>query len=215
MIFGKTKPRTPALPPLDDETRDEQVLAAAEKRLAQGRLGARCLLSDGQEFACIARNITMTQAELHLRRYIAPDTTLVLYLDVLGLVHARLGRTVPGGYMVSLNIARERRAEFASRLEKAELATDMPEERFAPLIVPNERSISVGMPNNHRIAGEIIDLSTSGVAIRMMPKPGIGVMVTVGQKSRLATVVRHTADGIAAQFNAPLRPEDFGPDIRL
>ena len=215
MIFGKAKPRTPALPPLDEEAQDEKVLADAEKRLAQGRLGARCLLSDGQEFACIARNITMTQAEIHIRRYIPPDTTLVLYLDVLGLVHARLGRIVPGGYMVSLNIARERRAEFASRLEKAELATDVPEERVAPRIVPKERSITIGMPNDHKISGEIIDLSTSGVAIRMMPKPGIGVMVTVGQKSRLATVVRHTSDGIAAQFNAPLRPEDFGPDIRL
>lgn len=217
MFFKKAEPPTRPKPPepLDDEARDRKVLADAEMRLAQGRLGARCLLPDGQEFACIARHITMSQAEIHVSRTLPLNTIIVLYLDVLGLVQARVRSTVPGGYVVTLNVARERRPEFASRLEQAELATEAPEERVAPRITPNERKTFVELPSGHRIDGEIIDLSTSGIAIRMSPKPGIGVTITIGQRGRIGTVVRHTPDGMAAQFNAPLRAEEFGADIKL
>jgi hypothetical protein len=224
MLFKKdarstTPAPTPAPAPaptlLDERARDLKILAEAETRLATGRLGARCLLSDGQEFPCIARNITMTQAEIHVAREISRDLTLVLWLDVLGLVHARVHQKVANGYIVRLSVAKERRKEFATRLGDADASTTAPEERVAPRIVPTERKLVVVMPTGHRLEGEIIDLSTSGVAVRIMPKPGIGVQITLGQSSMLATVVRHTQDGFAARFNAPIPEANFTPGIRL
>ncbi len=193
----------------------EQHLAQSESRLAQARLGARCLLSNGSEFACIARHVTMTQAEIHTPQEIAMGAGVVLYLDVLGLVHGRIARPVPGGYILSLNIARERRAIFASRLETAQEAANLPDQRIAPRIVPVSRDISVIMLNGRQFLGEIADVSRSGVAIKIQPRPAIGVDVAIGRNKRNAVVVRHTSDGIAVQFASPLEESDVTEDLIL
>jgi hypothetical protein len=190
-------------------------LAQSESRLAQARLGARCLLSNGREFPCIARHVTMTQAEIHTPEDLPMASGVVLYLDVLGLVHGQISRPVLGGYIVTLKVTRARRAFFASRLETAQEAASLPEERAAPRIVPARREIGVLMLNGREFLGEIADVSYSGIAIKIQPRPAIGVDVAIGQTRRNAVVVRHTEDGVALRFACPLNPDAVTDDLTL
>lgn len=208
-------PEPVAAKPIDPKLAAARHIAQSESRLAQARLGARCLLANGTEFPCIARHVTMTQAEIHTTHEIPPGSGVVLYLDVLGLVHGRISRPVEAGYIITLQVARKRRAFFASRLETAQQAAALPDERIAPRIVPLNRDLSVLMLNGREFMGEIADISCSGVAIKIQPRPAIGVDINVGKNRRTATVVRHTEDGIAVRFVTPLNPEAVTEDITL
>ncbi len=154
MMFKRSPRASSVSSPASEESEQGRLLAEAETRLATGRLGARCIvLATGEEFACIARNITMMQAEIRVYRSLAPDAAIVLHLDVLGLVQGRVLREVAGGYVVLLQVAQSRRAEFAARLGKAEMAASAPDERVAPRIVPNLRETAITMPGGTKIGG--------------------------------------------------------------
>ena len=173
----------------------------------------RCMLSNGEEFACEAIEASAHAMTIVARRRVAIHEPVVCYLNQIGVVHGLVSQCVANGFVIELDVSADRRSHIAARLEWQ--ATRTSEQRAAPRIVPIHRAVEVRLGDAAALRGLILDISLSGAAITLDQPidPVIGSLVRVGK--RYATVVRLLKDGIAVQFKLPFVPETFSPYVVL
>lgn len=174
------------------------------------------MLNTGDEFACIAHDITLRQARIMARRPANPRDVVICYLDNIGIVRGIVTRVVPGGFLIDFEVTDERRARIAARLEwHVNRASELAEQRAAPRIVPVNRSVEVSLGGDMVFKGTIIDISLTGTAITLdrRVKPFPGSVIRVGK--RYATVVRHLENGVAVEFKLPFTSETFNEHVVL
>jgi hypothetical protein len=176
----------------------------------------RAILANGLEFACSASNITIRSADIRAQASVEAGTSLVLYLDGLGLVRGQIAATTHQGFTVELSIIEAMSKRFAARLEwQTGNASRRAELHRAPRIIPLHKSVEVRLGEQIVLPGTILNISMSGAAISLgaHPLPFVRARVRVG--SRDATVVRLIERGVAVEFVEPFTASSFNDCVRL
>ena len=177
---------------------------------------SRAILPNGEEFLCLARNVTLRSADIRAKARVGMGQAMVLYLEDIGLIHGSVTELLEQGFRLALLVSETRRDRIAAQLEwHAGRATRQTELRGAPRIVPLHRAIDVSLGKTIVYAGMISNISRSGAAIALDADdiPFVGTRVRVG--SRFATVVRLIPEGIAVEFTEPFTSDNFDACVRL
>lgn len=129
--------------------------------------------------------------------------SVVLYLDHIGRLDARIVRHMDKGFAVSIEgISFKKRDKIASQLIwiANHKALCLPEDRRHERYVPDEKDTVLRLLDGRVIPSELIDISISGAAVKVGDdRPDMGDCVVVGQLR--GRVVRSFAEGIAVEFS--------------
>lgn len=178
-------------------------------------IAGRVILSSGEEFSCLARNVTPMEADLSGSLTVEAGETLVCHLDEIGLLPGRIVAVGRKSFRVAFTLSGGHRTRIAAQLEwHAGRATQRANLRRSPRIVPLHRAVEVRLGEKLVWPGTIQNISMSGVAVSLDAAaiPFIGGRVRIG--SRYATVVRVVEGGIAAEFAEPFTADNFDERVR-
>ena len=123
----------------------------------------------------------------------------VLYIDDIGRVEGDVTRHHLYGFAIRLTSTQNRRDKIAERLIFHANRHRLREEDLRHHErVEMDQATKCTMPDGSEISCRILDLSLSGAAIAIEPKPTIGADVSLGRMH--GRVVRHFPQGIAIRF---------------
>lgn len=126
------------------------------------------------------------------------------YFQDFGKFNGSISDTMPGGFLLELEMTRAMRASFATKLswlEKKQKDATTRDVRKNSRVVPlNPRStLTLGDGTHHDCF--IIDMSVSGAAISAQLQPPIGTPLAIG--ACVGRVIRTLPDGFAVKFVDP------------
>ena len=179
-------------------------------------ISGRYMLANAQEYACEARCLTVDGAEIIAAKSGEIGEWIILYLDNLGILIARVEQQTLDGFAVSLHITSERRERIRARIEwHAGAAAEPVEQRASARVVPRDTEIQIHLASGRSLPGTIIDLSLSGAAVRSPAATKVAVGDGVRLGKTVGTVVRRFDGGFAVRFQTPFSSQKFVPDIKL
>lgn len=175
----------------------------------------RYMLADRREFPC--RTLDISPGGVAILGPVAGQIgeRVVVYLDHLGRLEGQVVRHVDSGFAMTANVPAMKREKIADQLTwlANRHALGLPEDRRHERIVPRSTRTKLTLSDGHHVAAKIIDVSISGVALTVDPKPPLGSAVTVG--GTMGRVVRVFATGAAIEFSRMLPAETFGTEVHL
>jgi len=178
-------------------------------------LSGRYMLSDHREYPC--QTVDMSPGGVRVVAPVIGDigSRVVIYLDHIGRLEGQIVRHAEGGFAAQLRVPPLKREKLADQLTwlANRHILGLPEDRRHERIEPVSKRAVLKLPDGKEITVRIIDISLSGVAIRMDTQPAIGTSVTIGHTK--GVVIRHFADGVAIEFLRQIPEDRFDPGIKL
>jgi hypothetical protein len=160
-----------------------------------------------REFAC--RVINMSTRGMAL---VAPVSgpageRVVTYIPRFGKLEGRITGAFDQGFIMSIAGTDEFRQKLGAKLDWLEKHKnhDLTEGRRHIRIVPRNPYSFLTLPDGHRVACLVIDMSVSGAGISADAEVAMGASVQVGHVR--GRVVRAFKEGFAVQFDAVQRPD--------
>jgi hypothetical protein len=140
---------------------------------------------------------------------------VVVYIDCLGVVNGEVVGHTDRGFRLSVEMRDTKRASLGELLSimQARLAAGRPIGRRHERIVPASCRVDVIDFAGLVRPAEIIDVSRSGVALRVEGLQ-IGDVVRIGERTR-GEVVRLVDGGVGVQFERIIPFEEFDEHVRL
>jgi hypothetical protein len=175
-------------------------------------LKARVLAADGSERPCVVVNISAGGALLKARTPPAEHEDVVLYIDEVGRFEGTVVRVGRHSFAVDYRGRRAKSARAADALTVA-VHTEGPrvDRRMSPRIKHDSKA-AVRLENGQTITCSILDISLTGAAIEIDPRPPLGATLTLGRMA--AKVVRRHEKGVGVVFSGPAqRMEDAIRDL--
>jgi hypothetical protein len=176
-------------------------------RRAELALVGRILDARGQERDCRTMDVSPGGARL-----VAPETPregdrIVIYLDAIGRVPARVTRQADDdGFGVAFEATAHKREKIAEQLtwlinkDRLGLDDERRDERLAA-----SASIAVTLEDGRALYCEVMDFSIVGASLKTAQlRPDIGAWVRLGQT--YGRVSRYLEDGFAIDFQAIIPP---------
>jgi hypothetical protein len=184
------------------------------QRVAVALLG-RYMLSDRKEYPCQTVDVSPGGVLLTAPVKGLIGERVVVYLEHLGRIEGEVTRHTAQGFAISIHAAPRKRDKLASQLTwlANRQVLGLPEDRRHERITPRVLTTVLRLDNGREVAARIIDVSMSGAAVAVEPKPPIGAAVTIG--STAGKVVRHFQNGVAIEFRLALSPDRFDDNIVL
>jgi len=189
-----------AILPLADERRRFQ-------RVRVNLLG-RYMLADRREFPCQVTDMSPGGMAV-----IAPVSgqvgeRVIAYVDHVGRLEGVIARQFQNGFAMTVAATTRKRDKLAAQLTwlANRHILNLPEDRRHGRFTPRNPAARLILPNGLNVACRIIDLSSSGAAIKTDQRPEIGALITVGKIT--GRVVRHLEEGFAVEFTR-LQHADF------
>lgn len=178
------------------------------------RLDGRIRFEDGRENLCYTMDASTGGLSIHGPRPGPVGSTVMCRFESLGWVEGEIRRHTPGGFGMSFRGTPERLVRIADRVEwlSRRAATGEQDQRKSERLVPLRTVVSISLVGRV-LAGSIIDLSRTGVAVACGENPDIGSPVTVGK--RRGTVARHLPGGFAVEFKLPIGEAQFDENVVL
>ncbi|MEH3061512.1 MAG: pilus assembly protein PilZ [Methylobacterium radiotolerans] len=175
-------------------------------------LPARYLDAAGVERGCVVRCASLDDIVVETEAVSAAGERVVCRIDGLGMLGGIVEDPAPGAFRLNPEAGAERRRRLAARIQWLRDAAGGGERRAAERVVPRSRGVVLGW-SGMRTAGRLRDLSATGAAVELQPRPPLGAPVTIG--ARRAIVARHIEGGVAVHFTLPLHPADVHQDTIL
>ena len=135
---------------------------------------------------------------------------LTPYFGDFGNLDGVISDTVPGGFLLELEMTSSMREKFASKLtwlEKKQKNPGLPDSRKQARIIPANPRSSLTFADGSTSSCFVIDMSVSGAAVSAELQPEIGMPLAVG--ACIGRVVRHLPDGFAVKFVETQNREDL------
>lgn len=177
-------------------------------------LEGRLLDQNGLDQPCFLHGVNEYRCLVGCDQPRAIGERSILQFDKLGRIEGVFGLAAGPIFAFSIKASPKQRADLRARIawiarhQKGELQ----DRRVDHRLPGNGRAIVIKHSQQDRAAGTLVDISRTGAQIRTDLRASVGERVFLGR--RAATVVRHTADGIAVSFVLPL-PEHLveEPDL--
>jgi hypothetical protein len=189
MTFAQTNPLAV---PLSKERRRYQ-------RVRINLLG-RYMLSDRREFPCQVVNVSPGGLALIAPVTGAPGERVIAYIDHVGRLEGVIVRAVENGFAMTIAATKRKQDKLAAQLTWLTNRSflGLGEDRRHARVAPSNPTARLTLPDGVTVTCRVIDISESGVAIASDQRPEIGALISIGKTP--ARVVRHFADGFAAEF---------------
>jgi hypothetical protein len=126
---------------------------------------------------------------------------LTSYFRDFGKFDGRIGDTMPGGFLLELEMTKPVREKFASKLtwlEQKQKNPSIRDVRKDARIIPESPHSTLALMDGSVHSCFIFDMSVSGVAVSAQVQPPIGMPLAIG--ACIGRVVRHLPDGFAVKF---------------
>lgn len=160
----------------------------------------RFMLEDRHEYPCQTADMSPGSAALITPIAGRIGERVVVYVDHIGRIEGEIVRVYDGGFAMTINATLRKKDKLAAKLtwlaNRHEL--NLPEDRRHDRLTPQNPVVTVTLPDGREFRSRIMDMSLSGAALAMEPKPPIGTPLVLG-KIR-GTVVRHFEEGVAVEF---------------
>ncbi|MGI9385715.1 MAG: PilZ domain-containing protein [Methyloligellaceae bacterium] len=170
------------------------------------RLFGRFMRENKREYPCQVINIS--PGGLALRAPVAPEPgeRIVAYIDELGRVEGDMVRAIDEGFAIRITASGYKREKLADQLtflvNRDRL--HLPEDRRHERIVPKNPFAQLSLADGTVLDCRILDVSLSGASVAVLPKPELGINVTIGKMR--GKVVRHHEQGIGVEFSDVQHP---------
>jgi hypothetical protein len=186
--------------PLSEERRRFQ-------RVSVNLLG-RYMLADRREFPCQVSNTSPGGMALIAPVAGAVGERVIAYVDHVGRLEGVIARQFQNGFAMTVAATPRKRDKLAAQLTwlANRHILNLPEDRRHGRITPRNPAGRLILPNGVNVAVRVIDISSSGAAIKTDQRPEIGTAVTIGKTT--GRVVRHLEEGFAIEFTR-LQHSDF------
>jgi hypothetical protein len=173
----------------------------------------RFMLEDRHEYPCQTADMSPGSAALITPVAGRVGERVVVYVDHIGRIEGEIVRVYDGGFAMTINATLRKKDKLAAKLtwlaNRHEL--NLPEDRRHDRLTPQNPVVTVTLPDGREYRSRIMDMSLSGAALGMEPKPPIGTPLVVG-KIR-ATVIRHFEDGVAVEFATLQTPDSIDQNL--
>jgi hypothetical protein len=188
-----------AIVPLADERRRFQ-------RVRVNLLG-RYMLADRREFPCQVTDMSPGGMAV-----IAPVSgqigeRIIAYVDHVGRLEGAIARLFQNGFAMRVSATIHKRDKLAAQLTwlANRHILNLPEDRRHGRFTPRNPAARLILPNGLNVTCRVIDLSSSGAALKTDQRPDIGALVTIGKTT--GRVVRHLEEGFAVEFTRLQHPD--------
>jgi hypothetical protein len=185
--------------PLRDERRRFQ-------RVRVNLLG-RYMLADRREFPCQVSNMSPGGMIL-----IGPvmgrlQERVIAYVDHVGRLEGVITRRIDDGFAMTIATTVRKRDKLAAQLTwlANRQILNLPEDRRHDRLTPHNANGRLILANGLNIGVRVIDISSSGTAVKAEQRPEIGSPVTIGKTA--GRVVRHLEEGFAIEFSRIQHPD--------
>lgn len=163
-------------------------------------LTGRCMFEDRSEVACHIVDMSVGGVALSAPAVGALRERVVAYVDQIGRIEGRIVRHFVGGFALAYSVSEGRRDKLADQLtwiaNRAVLG--LPEDRRHTRVVPSNPWSKLVFDDGSELRCRILDVSTSGAAVRADVRPPLGARVLLGRMS--GRVVRHASDSVGIEF---------------
>lgn len=184
------------------------------RRIALALLG-RYRLATRQEYPCLSVDISLSGVSILAPVKAPVGERVILHLEQIGTLEGPIVRHTMWGMALEIAGTVAKRERLAAQLAwlEARQAGETMERRRHLRIVPASTAVLVRLADESEVATRLIDVSRSGAAVRIDPRPPIGAAVTLGRTP--AVVVRHFEGGIAVEFRSVLERARFNEAVIL
>jgi len=161
------------------------------------------LNASGKENPCLIVNISVGGALLKAKTTPEMGERVILYIDNVGRFEGKVIRSSKHTFAVDYRSRRARSKRTADILTQAvNLPTSKIDRRAAPRI-RSEAAAHITLDTGEEVDASILDISLTGAAIEIDPRPPLGAVLTVGRMA--ARVVRRHETGIGVVFTGPAK----------
>ncbi len=176
---------------------------AVDRRMHQRvkvNLLGRCMLEDGREFTCQVVDMSPGGAALIVPVVGRIGERVIAYIDHIGRIEGRLVRQIDGGFAMNMAMSARKRDKLAAQLTwlANRHILNLPEDRRHERFVPRNPFSKLILPDGTEMRCRILDISPSGAAVQIDPKPAVGTPVSLGMMR--GRVVRRFEEGVAVEF---------------
>jgi hypothetical protein len=176
---------------------------AADRRMHQRvkvNLLGRCMLEDGREFTCQVVDMSPGGAAMIVPVVGRIGERVVAYVDHIGRIEGRLVRLIDGGFAMNMTMSARKRDKLAAQLTwlANRHILNLPEDRRHERFVPRNPFAKLVLPDGTELRCRILDVSPSGAAVQVDPKPSVGTPVSLGVMR--GRIVRRFDEGVAIEF---------------
>jgi len=176
---------------------------AVDRRMHQRvkvNLLGRCMLEDGREFTCQVVDMSPGGAALIVPVVGRVGERVIAYIDHIGRIEGRLVRQIDGGFAMNMAMSARKRDKLAAQLTwlANRHILNLPEDRRHERFVPRNPFSKLILPDGTEMRCRILDISPSGAAVQIDPKPAVGTPVSLGMMR--GRVVRRFEEGVAVEF---------------
>lgn len=165
---------------------------------------ALCMRYDGSDFHAVTADISVSGLRLRSATMPRLDERLVCNIRDVGAINVEVVGVGACDFVIRVKGTNPAPGEIARRLIDLARQQSRPPEvvRTHRRIVPTRTDLQVTLEDGSLIPAQIVNLSASGVALRLDVPLAVGQPITIGQ--RRATVARQIERGIGAAFLEPL-----------
>lgn len=195
--------------------------AIAEDRRRYGRvkvsLPGRFMRANRQEFDCMTTDMSPGGVDFTAEETVKVGERIVAYVEEIGRLEGVVIRDLEDGFTITMKLPAPKRERLADQLTWLANRRDLglPEDRRHERIRPHHIRTTLILPRGHEVLATVIDISQSGVALKLSRpvNPIVGTPVTVGAMT--GRIVRVINDGVAVEFSRVIPDEDFSADFVL
>ncbi len=159
---------------------------------------ARFLTEKGEECAAEVLNISAAGAMLRAKFPPAFGQTIVLYIDQIGRVEAKVVRSSNSSFAVTYPKRRAKQAKIADNLTSALNNKRRGGDRRNNPRIPQGAPATVRLEDGREAKCSIMDISLTGASLDISPRPPLGTHLILGRMT--AKVVRRHDKGVGVVF---------------
>ncbi|GJL92603.1 PilZ domain-containing protein [Hyphococcus sp.] len=188
-------------PPPDNKIEPKAPENDADRRRHQRvdlPLKARFLTETGDERAAVVLNISAGGAILRAKFPPAFGQSVVLYIDQIGRVEAKVVRSSNDSFAVNYRKRRAKHAKIADNLTTALHNRRRGADRRKSPRVTHDAPATVYLEDGRQLQCAILDISLTGASIEINPRPPLGMHLILGRMT--AKVVRRHEKGVGVVF---------------
>lgn len=164
-------------------------------------LDGRLMLPSEEEFECSVPSMTADHANFVCPVRPHGGTRVIAYLAHIGRIEGVVSSLTADGFTMTLNATERKKEKLTAQLEwiAKRQALGLPEGRRHDRLTPRKTTAELMLSDGHIVTCKIIDLSLSGAAIEIDPRPTMGSQVRLGNMR--GKIVRHFVEGVAIEFD--------------
>lgn len=161
----------------------------------------RYMLTDGEEFECSVKEISLNGLFLHSPSAVRTGEHCIVYIDLIGRLEGIVIASNDDGFVLELKMSVSKRAKLASMLDLLRLkgGAALAEQRRHTRVKPDSPMTTLVKANGDQSPCEVIDLSLASASVSAEARVEVGEHVSVGKMQ--GVVIRLHSSGFVMEFD--------------